>query len=232
MKINPSKFENIVFFTGAGMSKESGIDTYRGDGGIWKQYNWREYACQSAFSIDPLKVLKFHEKRRKEIFFLKAHKGYKKITEIQKKVKNSYIITQNIDGFHKKSLSKNILELHGSLWSVLCEKENLILKDDKNWYYNNLKCHCGNFFRPNIIWFEDNLNELIYLKAVNNIKKCDLFISIGTSGMVHPAASLPIIAKQSGAFLIEINPEKTQISYIYDQKIREKATIGLEILFG
>tara|TARA_B100001250_G_scaffold412357_1_gene443333 strand:+ start:1118 stop:1828 length:711 start_codon:yes stop_codon:yes gene_type:complete len=232
LKIDLKKFNNIIFFTGAGMSKESGVDTYRGEDGRWEEYNWREYACQKAFLKDPSKVLRFHELRRKEIFSLTLHKGYYKIKEIQKIVKNLNIITQNIDGFHKRSLTKNIIELHGSLWNLRCEKENLVIEDKEKWNYKNNKCDCGSYYRPDIIWFEDELNNSVYSKAINLISQCDIFISIGTSGIVYPAASLPKIAKQSGAFLVEINPEETELSYIYDEKIREKATVGIKNLFN
>ena len=155
LKIKPRDFKNIIFFTGAGMSKESGIDTYRGEGGIWDRYNWNDYACQRAFLKSPEKVLNFHELRRKEIFYLNPHEGYDLISEIQKKRTNTHIITQNIDGLHKKALSNNILELHGNLWSIRCENENRIIQDDENWYFKKKICDCGNYLRPNIIWFED-----------------------------------------------------------------------------
>jgi len=213
------------------MSKESGVHTYRGEGGIWEKYNWKEYACQTAFIKDPLKVLNFHELRRKEVFKLQPHDGYTIITKLQNQLNNINIITQNIDGFHKKSFSKNILELHGDLWSLRCKNEKLIVIDNLNWSYEKKICKCGGYLRPNIIWFEDPLNEEVFSKAITLVEKCQLFISIGTSGLVYPAASLPKIAKKSGAYCIEINPEETELSYIFDEKIRLLASEGIRKLF-
>ena len=188
MEIKLNNYNRIIFFTGAGMSAESGVPTYRGRGGIWHQYKWEEYACQNAFLNNPNKVLKFHELRRIEALKCKPHKGHKIISKIEKIKNRTLIITQNIDGMHQRARTKNVIELHGSLWRMRCQTENLIFNDLKNGSYQRKKCNCGDWLRPDIIWFQDLLNETIMARSNIAISSCDLFISIGTSAVVWPAA--------------------------------------------
>ncbi len=228
MLLDSGNYSKIVFFTGAGMSAESGVPTYRGSGGVWDSYKWQNYACQRAFDADPQGVLDFHELRRIEAKKCKPHIGHRIITNIQTKYKNSWIITQNIDGIHQRSKSENIIELHGSLWELRCQAENQIIMDIKNSKYSSRNCKCGATLRPNIIWFEDNLDQITLNKAYDIVSECDLFISIGTSGSVFPAAGIPKLAKANGSFCIEINPEDTPMSSAYDIKIRKSASQGLK----
>ena len=213
------------------MSAESGVPTYRGRGGIWNQYKWENYACQSAFERDPEGVLEFHELRRIEALKCQPHSGHTIITDVQNDHSDSIVITQNIDGMHQRAKSKNVIELHGSLWRLRCESENLLKEDLDQGKYQTRRCDCGNWLRPDIIWFQDMLNDNTILEATQAIASCDLFISIGTSAVVWPAAGYPKLAKTSGAFCVEINPEETELSTLYDQTIRMPASTGLEHLF-
>ena len=113
-------YNRIVFFTGAGMSAESGVPTYRGRGGIWNEYKWEEYACESAFMVNPEAVLDFHELRRIEALKCNPHKGHEIISQLQNKHSNTHIVTQNNDGMHQRADSKNVIELHGSIWRMRC----------------------------------------------------------------------------------------------------------------
>ena len=228
-QFQPSR-NKIVFFTGAGMSAESGVPTYRGRGGIWNEYKWEEYACESAFRSNPDLVLDFHELRRIEALKCKPHNGHFIINEIEHVIKNTKIITQNIDGMHQRANSKDVLELHGSLWKMRCQTESTIYEDLDNGKYSRRYCDCGNILRPDIIWFQDMLKEDVVQNAIGLISSCDLFVSIGTSAVVYPAAGFPRLAKDSGAYCIEINPEKTELSYIFNEVIREKASNGLGLL--
>jgi len=213
------------------MSAESGVPTYRGRGGIWNQYKWENYACQSAFERDPEGVLEFHELRRIEALKCQPHRGHEIITDVQTQNPDTSVITQNIDGMHQRSKSKNVIELHGSLWRMRCESEKILKEDLDQGKYHTRKCDCGNWLRPDIIWFQDMLNDKIVLEATQAIAACDLFISIGTSAVVWPAAGYPKLAKTSGAFCVEINPEETELTTLYDQTIRMPASAGLEHLF-
>ena len=232
MKISLEHYHKIIFFTGAGMSAESGVPTYRGRGGIWNEYKWEEYACQNAFNKNPEFVLDFHQLRRVEALKCNPHTGHTIIRNIENLKKNTFIITQNIDGMHQRANSKNVIELHGSLWRLRCEKEGIVIDDKLEGKFSKTICECGEWLRPDIIWFEDMLKEDIIAQANQKIIESDLFISIGTSGMVWPAASYPSLAKSSGSFCIEINPEETELSNLYDQVIRLSASDALDQLFN
>ena len=232
MKISLEHYHKIIFFTGAGMSAESGVPTYRGRGGIWNEYKWEEYACQNAFNKNPEFVLDFHQLRRIEALKCNPHQGHNIISNIENLKKNTFIITQNIDGMHQRANSKNVIELHGSLWRLRCEKEGIVIEDKMDGKFSKTICECGEWLRPDIIWFEDMLKEDIIAQANQKIIESDLFISIGTSGMVWPAASFPSLAKSSGSFCIEINPEETELSKLYDQVIRLPASDALDQFFN
>lgn len=226
-----TKDKRIVFFTGAGMSAESGVPTYRGKGGIWHEYNWEEYACQEAWEMYPNNVFDFHDLRREEALKCKPHTGHEIITEVQKKYSNVTIVTQNIDGMHQRAGSQNVIELHGSIWRVRCEREGLIKEDLNRGAFAERKCECGAWLRPDIVWFSDMLNSDVLRKADEAISQCDLFISIGTSGVVWPAAGYPQLAKSSGAVCVEINPEDSEQSFLYDHIIRGTAGNMLAEIF-
>jgi len=221
------KYEKIVFFTGAGMSAESGIHTYRGEGGIWDSYKWRDVACQKAFETDPRRVLDFHEKRRMEALEGTPHNGHQIIKNLENELGQVDIITQNIDGMHQRAHSKNILELHGSLWRLRCDEDNSTINDLENYKYVKRMCKCGSWLRPNIVWFEDSLDQKIMNRAAAIISDCDLFVSIGTSGLVWPAAGYINLAKNSGALCVDINPEEGNFNGVFDVKIRDIASKGL-----
>ena len=214
------------------MSAESGVPTYRGSGGIWHEYKWENYACQAAFNRDPEGVLDFHELRRIEALICEPHSGHEIITQVQKEKPATVIVTQNIDGMHQRAGSAHVIEIHGSAWRLRCEAEGKIFEDLNDGKYQSRKCKCGAWLRPDIIWFQDMLDEATVREATNSISTCDLFISIGTSAVVWPAAGYPNLAKSSGAFCIEINPEETELSHLYHETLRMTASQGLVHLFN
>ena len=165
--------------------------------------------AKKAFIKNLLKVQKFHEIRRKEIFFdKKPHYGYEIISSLQKKHTNVHILTQNIDGLHRKCRHLNVIELHGSLWHLRCEKTRNIFEDREKWKYKRRKCRCSKYLRPDIIWFEDNLKKNTLSSAIKLAEKCNLFISVGTSGLVYPSASIPSIAKKRVLFVLKLIQRK------------------------
>ena len=228
--IKLNEYKKVVFFTGAGMSKESGIPTYRGKGGTWEEYNYKDYACESAFKKNPEHVLDFHELRRKEAKSCEPHVGHQVVSSVEKNHSDVTIVTQNIDGMHQRAGSNNVIELHGSLWRVLCGCSGT--REDMGETYEYRKCpKCSNWLRPDIIWFEDMLDHEVYTKATDIISNSDLFISIGTSALVYPAAGLPMTAKMNGARCIEINIDQTEISTLYHDNMIGKAGDILPKLF-
>ena len=230
--IDINKFKRIVFFTGAGMSAESGVPTYRGEGGVWHEYNWREYACQEAWKTDPEKVFDFHDLRREEALKCFPHKGHEVITAIQEVHANVLVVTQNIDGMHQRAGSNNVIELHGSIWRVRCDREGWVKDDLNHGPFEKRKCDCGACLRPDIIWFSDMLDPDTVRQADAAVSQCDLFISIGTSGVVWPAAGYPQLAKSTGALCIELNPQPSEQSLIYDRVYKCKAGELLPQLFN
>ena len=228
--IDPPDYNHIVFFTGAGMSAESGVPTYRGKGGTWRKYNWEDYACQAAFARDPEAVLDFHETRRRALVNCLPHTGHELISNLEKNHEDVWIITQNIDGMHQKAGSKNIVELHGSAWRLRCDHCKIFIDDSNPNSYNSWKCENDHWLRPDIVWFNDYLIPAITQKADEIISQSDLFISVGTSGIVWPAAGFPQVARSNGATLIEINPEPSEQSKLYDYVYRGKASDMLKTI--
>lgn len=222
-------YHRIVFFTGAGISAESGIPTYRGKGGFWNQYDYEEYACQRAFDRDPEKVWEFHEQRRKFVSECEPAPGHRIITEIQHLKPATRVITQNIDGMHQRAGSVHLIELHGSLWRVRCPREGTI-SENFEIPLRTRRCTCGEYLRPDIVWFEDALDEEILNKAIATILKADLLITIGTSATVFPAAEIPLLALRRRIPSIEINLEETETSRLYTLSLRGSAGQNLRLL--
>lgn len=221
-----SDFDRIVFFTGAGISAESGVPTFRGPGGIWKQYNFEEYACQEAFDRDPTRVWEFHNYRRGVVAACDPNPGHEVIAKLAR-LREVQVVTQNIDGLHQLAGSEGVLELHGGLWRLRCDhcgnrdtRREAPLED----------LHCGacqRHWRPDIVWFGDALDHEVIHAAQEAIKQADLLVSVGTSAMVYPAAALPLIAKNAGATCVEVNPEETPMSDVYDVCVRKPASEAL-----
>lgn len=221
------QYPRIVFFTGAGMSADCGMHTYRGEGGTWHQYRYQDYACQDAFEADPDRVWEFHNKRRAEAKSCQPHRGHELLTALRRGRAEAglgptggvTIVTQNIDGMHQRSGAEDVHELHGSLWRIRCDACRVV-EENHDVPLEHLKHSCGAYWRPDIVWFGDALKREVLSRAVNAISRCQLFVSIGTSAVVHPAARLPQHAISGGAALIEINPEPTAVSALYQKHMR------------
>jgi len=228
--IVPSDYERIIFFTGAGMSAESGVHTYRGRGGIWHQYHWEEYACEEAFMSRPEAVMEFHQLRRAEVLKCRPHQGHQLIAELEQQHPGVSIVTQNIDGMHQRAGSERVVELHGSLWRLRCPYHGSH-EDIAPDYKTQFCSECGHRLRPDIIWFGDNLNPCIVEQADQMISGSDLFIAIGTSGVVYPAAGYPQLAHRSGARCISINLEPPNDATTYNDVLLGEAGKILPMMF-
>jgi len=212
-------FKKIVFVTGAGMSQESGIPTFRGKDGLWRNYDAMKLATIDAFYENPRLVWEWYNERRKNIFAAKPNLGHKAIVELEKYAK-VMILTQNIDGLHQKAGSTKVLELHGSIVKIKCSVCDF--KDEITKEFSEIPplCKCGNILRPDVVWFGESLPQDIWQKAIIFASQCDLMVIVGTSLVVSPANTLPIYAKQNNAVLIEINPENTEMSSEMDLAIK------------
>ena len=217
--IRLADFERPLFFTGAGLSAESGIPTYRGQGGIWHEYNYEEYACQRAFDLDPERVWDFHDLRREKAAEAEPSGGHRIIARVQQECPGARIVTQNIDGLHQRAGCTDVIELHGSLWRLRCAATGTVVENFEVPLAQR-KCAGDCYWRPDIVWFEDPMNREALWAAERALRQCDLLISIGTSGVVYPAAELPRIATERGVPSVEINPEETAVSGLYREHMR------------
>ena len=212
--------KKIVFVTGAGISQESGIPTFRGKDGHWRKYDPMKLATIDAFFDDPTLVWEWYEDRRKNILAAKPNDGHFAIADMEK-FRDVTILTQNIDGLHQRSGSTNVLELHGSIIRIKCTTCDFSDNITHNFESLPPKCTCGNILRPDVVWFGEALPQDVWKNAMEEASKCDIMIIAGTSLVVSPANTLPIYAKQNGATLIEVNPEKTVMSNDMDLSIQD-----------
>ena len=208
-KLKGSK--KIVFVTGAGISQESGIPTFRGKDGYWRKYDPMKLASIDAFYDDPKLVWEWYDDRRKNILSVKPNEGHFAISQMEE-FKDVVVLTQNIDGLHQRSGSTNVLELHGSIIRIKCTVCDFTDNITENFELLPPKCKCGSMLRPDVVWFGEPLPQNIWQSAIKEASICDVMIIVGTSLVVSPANTLPVYAKQNGAILIEVNPEKTVMS--------------------
>jgi len=225
----------IVVFTGAGISFESGIPTYRGVGGVWSKYDPNIYANITVFLQDPTYYWKyFKEERYPLIKKAKPNDAHKAIVELEKKGKIHCVITQNIDGLHQKAGSSNIIELHGNTTKISCMKCKK--QYDMDEIYEKLKkelppkCNCGGALKTNTVLFGETLPQHALDQAEIASRNCDLFLVLGSSLVVYPAANLPVVAKNNGSLLVIINIDATPLDDIADLVINQKISEALSKL--
>lgn len=221
----------VLFFTGAGLSAESGVPTYRGRGGIWTEYRYEDYACERAFQRDPDKVLDFHEVRRAKVLACEPHAGHRHLARLQAAYPQVEVVTQNIDGLLQRAGVRVAAELHGSLWRLRCACPR-IRADEQRGPYRQRRCpDCDRAMRPDITWFEDAVDGAVFERTASLVHDAALFVSVGTSGAVWPAAGFADLARRAGAQMIEINPEDNEASSLYWTRIRAAASIAIPALF-
>ena len=211
--------------TGAGISAESGIATFRGMGGMWNNHPVEAVATPHGFAKDPLLVWNFYDARRRQALTCRPNKGHIGIARLQQVLgeENLCITTQNVDGLHQRAGGKNVLELHGSLWRVRCTKCRHEREELDMFETLPPKCDCGAMLRPAIVWFGEPLPGEIFDEAFRKAAAAALYLVVGTSGVVEPAASLGRVAASHGAKVWEINPEETALSYICERSWRKPA---------
>jgi len=209
----------VAVLTGAGISAESGIATFRGAGGLWNGVPIEEVATPWGFAKDPLKVWRFYEARRGQVATCKPNAGHAALARFEEEIGGGFtLITQNVDGLHRDAGSRNVLEVHGSLWRVRCTR-CLEEYEDRTVPYPSLPplCPCSGLLRPAVVWFGEMLPEAIFQAAVAAARTSALFLVVGTSGVVEPAASLARVAASHGAKVWEVNPEETPLTHLCDR---------------
>ena len=218
--------KKIVFVTGAGMSQESGIPTFRGKDGLWRNYDAMKLATIDAFYEDPKLVWEWYSERRSNILSAQPNEGHKAVAELEKYA-NVVVLTQNIDGLHQRAGSSEVLELHGSIIKIKCTVCDFRDEIMTEFYQIPPLCKCGNILRPDVVWFGESLPQDVWQKAMIHSNQCDLMIIAGTSLVVSPANTLPLYAKQNNAILIEVNPQDTEMSSEMDLMIRDTSANAL-----
>lgn len=213
----------VSVLTGAGVSAESGVPTFRDKGGIWEKFRPEQLANFEAFMADPDFVWSWYQHRREIMRDVKPNAGHYALAEMENIFDEFNLITQNIDNLHFRAGSKRITELHGNIernYCITCKKTyNNIEVDHKT----VLHCDCGGIIRPDVVWFGEMLPYKALLHAEECSKNSDVFFTIGTSAEVYPAALLPMMAKSSGAYVVEINTKPTAISYDVDEVLEGKS---------
>ncbi len=214
---------HVVFFTGAGISAESGISTFRDPDGHWSKYDPMKLASQAGFKEDPELVLNWYADRRETILQAQPNAAHTSISDFQKLFRHSVVITQNVDGLHERAGNQTIYELHGNIHRHKCnscgKSIDLTAKDMRALH----QCDCGGKVRPDVVWFGESLPRETINQAFEAVQNCDLMFSIGTSAQIYPAARLPFEAQIQGAYVIEINPEPTPFSSKADMSVRDDA---------
>ncbi len=220
------KSNYTIVFTGSGISAEAGIPTFRGRNGLWKRYRPEELATLEAFMRDPLRVWKWYAWRINLVLNAKPTISHIVLAKLEKNYIKS-IITQNVDGLHQRAGSKNVIELHGSLLRAKCTKckhKWRIIRAPREDELP-LRCpKCGNLARPDVVWFGESLPREAFARALREFQKADLVIIVGTSGIVEPAGSLPLIAYEKGAQIININLESNRYSKLATLDYRGSST--------
>lgn len=222
----------LTVFTGAGLSALSGIPTYRDPGGLWKHVDPKEMATKQGFRKNPKLVWEFAQWRRQLIKGCNPNKSHQILADWSKRYPQMTVITQNIDDLHHRVGTQNVLRLHGSVWDVACSLpcENSPRRwRDTRTSFKRLppKCHfCGALLRPGGVWFGERLPLSAAFQSAQ-ATQCDIFISIGTSAEVYPAARLIGNAKEAGAFTIEINPDFTPATSLVSLSIHLPAELAL-----
>ncbi|MEO7840558.1 MAG: NAD-dependent deacylase [Anaerolineales bacterium] len=210
----------LAALTGAGVSQESGLRTFReahssaGSGGLWAQYKPEDLASPEAFRRDPKLIWDWYAWRREAVKGVRPNAGHYALVDIEARLPEFTLITQNVDGLHRMAGSKNVLELHGNIQRVRCEDCYTFTEtwgDDTEFVP---QCSvCGGLLRPDVVWFGEALPRDQLEAAVEAARTCDVFFSIGTSGVVQPAASLAHAARNRGAVVVEINAEPTPLTH-------------------
>jgi len=214
----------IVFLTGAGVSSESGVPTFRSADGLWGKFKPEELANFNSFMKNPALVQAWYRHRAEIVNNVKPNRGHMAMADIESKVATCVVITQNVDNLHQRAGSREVIELHGNILRNYCI--DCGMQFDGGLCIENGEttlCKCGGLVRPDVVWFGEMLPAHSFQMAEKHARKCDLFISVGTSGVVYPAAGLPDLAKSSGAFLVEINTEMTDLSSLMDVTFQGKS---------
>jgi NAD-dependent deacetylase len=222
----------LAVLTGAGISAESGVPTFReAQTGLWARFRPEELATPAAYQRDPRLVWEWYAWRRELTASVQPNPGHLALVEIERHIPNFTLITQNVDGLHQRAGNRQVLELHGNIQRIKCLDGNHLVE---NWDENDEippRCPiCSSLLRPDVVWFGENLPPDTLQAAWEAAETADVFLSIGTSTLVEPAASLPFAARQYGAVVLEVNPHETPLTRSAEFSLRGRSGVVLPAL--
>jgi NAD-dependent deacetylase len=225
--------KRVAVLTGAGISAESGVATFRGADGLWQKFKPEELANFQAFMKNPKMVWEWYNYRRELIMEVKPNAGHFALVEMERLFPDFILITQNVDNLHQVAGSRNICELHGNIMRNRCVDCNKIITDLELEASPAIpRCDCGGMLRPDVVWFGEMLPEQALQTAFAAAQNAEVFLTIGTSAQVQPAASLPVEAQRAGAYVVEINIERTVISNYLNETISGPSGVVLPDLLA
>ena len=229
------KARQVVALTGAGISAESGVPTFRdAQTGLWAKYDPQELATPQAFRRNPKLVWDWYAWRRELVAVAEPNPGHFALAKIERLVPQFTLITQNVDSLHQKAGNIAVIELHGNISRIKCYEEDKIVDHWQEPDGDGLpRCpRCGGMLRPDVVWFGEMLPAAALQQAINASRSADFFLTIGTSGIVQPAASLPFEAIENGAIAVEINPSETSLSAWMHHELRGPSGVILPALIA
>jgi NAD-dependent deacetylase len=214
----------VTVLTGAGISADSGVPTFRGADGLWRNFRAEELATPEAFARDPLLVWEWYNWRREIIATKQPNPAHFAVADMERRFEGFWLVTQNVDGLHRAAGSQKLSEIHGNIWQVRCTACARVETNRQVPLPPLPSCsRCGGLLRPHIVWFGESLDQADLDRSFAAVRSCDVLLVIGTSGVVHPAASFASLAKSAGAFVCEINLDSTPNSHMVDVAIQGRA---------
>ncbi len=227
-----ARARSVAVLTGAGVSAESGVPTFRdARKGLWAQFDPQKLATPDAFRRNPKLVWDWYAWRHKLVAKAEPNAGHRALAVLEGRVSDFVLITQNVDGLHRRAGSRNVVELHGNIGRVKCSRENTIVEHWTEVGDEVPRCTgCGALLRPDVVWFEETLPPDALQAAEDAARRCQILLVVGTSAEVYPAAALPDYAKSAGATIVEINPNPTPLSDVADYVLRAPAGAVLPAL--
>jgi NAD-dependent deacetylase len=226
------RVNNVCVLTGAGISAESGVPTFRSPDGLWSKFKPEELANFDAFMRNPTLVWEWYQHRRTVMRDVQPNAGHRALAELEEMIPAFTLVTQNVDNLHARAGSRKVLELHGNLERSYCVQCGAYAADATTGETVGLpRCkRCGGMLRPDVVWFGEMLPQDIFGEAEEAAGNSELFLTVGTSAVVYPAASLPHIAREHGAYVVEVNPEVTEVSQWVDERLGVSAGEALPAL--
>jgi NAD-dependent deacetylase len=225
---------NVAVLTGAGISAESGIPTFRdAQAGLWAQYDPMQLASEQGFRRDPALVWRWYAARRERVVAAQPNPGHLALAQAESRFAQFHLITQNVDGLHRRAGSRNVNEIHGNILRTVCLGACGFVEDDPSSLPPGEppRCPaCGEWLRPGVIWFGQALDSAALSAADEAAAACDLMLVVGTSGLVYPAAGLPARARAAGAAIIVVNLQASELDGIADDVLRGPAATVLPAL--